>query len=102
MAVRRMPLLTRVDSRGSGDQVRFNAKNKSDGRADVPKVLSQPDVDGYRRNGYHFPVDVLSADEVAGFRRKLEDYEAASGGHVPGGRRHRRPLPVPWFGGGGA
>ncbi len=48
----------------------------------MPRVLSEAEVDAYRRNGYHFPVDALSADEVAGFRRKLEDYEAASGGPI--------------------
>ena len=62
----------------------------------MPKVLSESDVAGYRRNGYHFPVDVLSADEVAGFRRKLEEYEAASGGPIQG---EMPLLPSPLRGG---
>ena len=49
----------------------------------MPKLLSQDDVAGYRDRGYHFLIDALSAGEVAGFRRKLEDYEAASGGPLP-------------------
>jgi len=39
----------------------------------MPKLLSEDDVAGYRDRGYHFPIDALSASEVADFRRKLED-----------------------------
>jgi chlorinating enzyme len=63
----------------------------------VPKMLSEADVGAYRRNGYHFPVDVLSADEVAGFRHKLEDYEAASGGPIQGEMRHRSHVLFSWI-----
>src|SRR6201989_2530433 len=60
-------------------------------------MLSEAEVASYRRNGYHFPVDVLSADEVADFRRKLEDYEAASGGPIQGEMRHRSHVLFPWI-----
>ncbi len=46
----------------------------------MPKFLSEDEVAAYRDRGYHFPIDALSASEVADFRRKLEDYEARSGG----------------------
>ena len=60
----------------------------------MPKVLREAEVDAYRRNGYHFPVDVLSADEVAGFRGKLEDYEAASGDLVRAQHIDRKVVTV--------
>jgi chlorinating enzyme len=60
-------------------------------------MLTDADVDGYRRNGYHFPVDVLSAEEVAGFRRRLESYEAASGGPIQGEMRHRSHVLFSWI-----
>ena len=63
----------------------------------MPKMLKEAEVDAYRRNGYHFPVDVLSADEVAGFRRKLEEYEAASGGPIQGEMRHRSHVLFSWI-----
>ena len=55
----------------------------------MPKVLSAAEVAAYRENGYHFPVNALSESEVAGFRKKLEDYEAANGGPISGEMRHR-------------
>ena len=50
----------------------------------MSKLLSDNEVSAYRERGYHFPVDALSASEVTGFRQKLEDYEAASGGPIKG------------------
>ena len=55
----------------------------------MPKLLGEHDVAEYRDRGYHFPVDALSAGEVADFRRKLEDYEAGSGGPIKAEMRHR-------------
>ena len=48
----------------------------------MPKVLSDAQIAFYRDKGYHFPLNVLSAEEVARFRRQLEDYEAATGGPI--------------------
>ena len=39
----------------------------------MPKLLNEERVARYRERGYHFPIDALSAAEVASFRRKLED-----------------------------
>jgi non-haem Fe2+, alpha-ketoglutarate-dependent halogenase len=75
----------------------FQPQKQEQWEADVPKVMREAEVDGYRRNGYHFPVDVLSADEVAGFRGKLEDYEAASGGPIQGEMRHRSHVLFSWI-----
>jgi len=63
----------------------------------VPKLLSEDQVTAYRDRGYHFPVDALSATEVAEFRRRLEDYEARSGGPIQREMRHRCHVLFPWI-----
>src|SRR5262245_19919295 len=72
-------------------------KNKNLGAHHMPKVLSEAEVAAYRSNGYHFPVDALSASEVATFRSRLEDYEAASGGPIQGEMRHRSHVLFSWI-----
>jgi non-heme Fe2+,alpha-ketoglutarate-dependent halogenase len=51
----------------------------------------------YRDRGYHFPISALSESEVAGFRRKLEDYEAGTGGPIKGEMRHRSHVLFTWI-----
>jgi ectoine hydroxylase-related dioxygenase (phytanoyl-CoA dioxygenase family) len=63
----------------------------------MTKLLSENDVTAYRERGYHFPVDALSASEVAGFRQKLEDYEAESGGPIKAEMRHRSHVLFTWI-----
>lgn len=63
----------------------------------MPKVLNETEVASYRRNGYHFPINALSASEVATFRKKLEDYEAESGGPIKGEVRHRSHVLFAWI-----
>jgi len=63
----------------------------------VPKVLSDAQIAFYRDKGYHFPLNVLSAEEVARFRRQLEDYEAATGGPIKGEMRHRSHVLFAWI-----
>ena len=63
----------------------------------MPKVLSDAQVAFYRDKGYHFPLNVLSAEEVARFRRQLEDYEAATGGPIKGEMRHRSHVLFAWI-----
>ena len=63
----------------------------------MPKLLSEGEVAGYRDRGYHFPVDALSASEVAGFRGRLEDYEARSGGPIKAEIRHRSHVLFTWI-----
>jgi len=62
----------------------------------MPKRLSADAVAAYRRDGYHFPVTVLSADEAAGYRRCLEQYEARSGGPIASNHRHKVHLLFTW------
>ena len=63
----------------------------------MTKLLSEDEVTRYRDRGYHFPLDALSASEVADFRRKLEDYEAASGGPIKAEMRHRSHVLFTWI-----
>ena len=63
----------------------------------MPNVLSEREVAGYRERGYHFPVDALSAGEVADFRGRLEDYEARNGGPIKGEMRHRSHVLFTWI-----
>ena len=63
----------------------------------MPKLLSEHDVVDYRDRGYHFPLDALSAGEVADFRSKLEDYEAGSGGPIKAEMRHRSHVLFTWI-----
>lgn len=63
----------------------------------MPNVLSETQVAFYRDNGYFFPIDVLSAQEVAAFRRQLEDYEAATDGPIKGEMRHRSHVLFSWI-----
>lgn len=44
-----------------------------------PKVLSRIEVEAFARNGYHFPVRALSAQEAQAYRAKLEGAEARLG-----------------------
>ena len=63
----------------------------------MPKLLSQDEVAAYHSHGFHFPIDALDADEVTGFRRKLEDYEAVSGGPIKAEMRHRSHVLFTWI-----
>jgi len=62
----------------------------------MPIVLTSSEVARYNETGYHFPVDVLSAGEVADFRAKLEAYERESGGPIRGEVRHRSHVLFTW------
>jgi ectoine hydroxylase-related dioxygenase (phytanoyl-CoA dioxygenase family) len=63
----------------------------------MPNVLSESALASYRRDGYHFPIDILSAAETAELRCRLEAHEAASGGPIQGDRRHKAHLYLTWL-----
>jgi non-heme Fe2+,alpha-ketoglutarate-dependent halogenase len=60
------------------------------------KLLSAETVDRYRRDGYHFPIRVLSATEAHGYRDRLEAQERALGGPLSGNMRHKVHLLFTW------
>ena len=49
----------------------------------MTKLLSQPAVDRYRRDGFLFPIPVLTTDEAHDHRRQLEAAETTELRHKP-------------------
>jgi len=62
----------------------------------MPKVLSADAVEAYQRDGYYFPVSVMSAAEALGFRARLEAHEAVAGKPLQGNMRHKTHLLFTW------
>jgi non-heme Fe2+,alpha-ketoglutarate-dependent halogenase len=62
----------------------------------MAKRLSTEAVAQYRRDGFHFPVRVLSAAEARSYRDRLEAAERAAGGPLAGDRRHKVHLLYTW------
>jgi len=60
------------------------------------KQLTLAQVDAFARNGYHFPLTALSAEEALGYRRRLEQSEAALGGPMRGTLRSKPHLLFTW------
>ena len=60
-------------------------------------MLSSEAVAKYKRDGYYFPIDILTPEEAAGYRRRLEDHEARSGGPLQGAMRHKSHLLFTWL-----
>jgi ectoine hydroxylase-related dioxygenase (phytanoyl-CoA dioxygenase family) len=62
----------------------------------MPKMLSSEAVQQYHRDGYYFPVPVLSQEEAAHYRRCLEQHEAKTGEPLQGNWRHKTHLLFTW------
>ena len=62
----------------------------------MPKLLSPEAEAQYERDGYYFPVRILSTEEALSYRRRLEAYEAATGGPIQSNRRHKIHLLFTW------
>ena len=60
------------------------------------KILSEAALQNYRRDGYHFPLPVLTATEVAHYRGCLEEHEAKTGAPLQGNLRHKAHLLFTW------
>src|SRR2546421_12878179 len=58
----------------------------------MAKLLSASALAQYHRDGFYVPIRVLSREEAAGCRRRLETYEAERGGAIGGGLRHKTHL----------
>lgn len=44
--------------------------------AKIRKALTEAQVEAFKRNGYHFPVRVITQAEAAGYRQKIAAFEA--------------------------
>ena len=60
------------------------------------KVLATAQVEAFARNGYHFPLRALSADDALAYRRRLEQSEATLGGPLRGALRSKPHLIFTW------
>jgi non-haem Fe2+, alpha-ketoglutarate-dependent halogenase len=62
-----------------------------------PKVLSRAEVEAFARNGYHFPVPAMSAEQAGGYRARLEALEAQLGQPVMQTNLRNKPhLALAW------
>ena len=62
----------------------------------MAKRLNAGAVAQYRRDGFYFPLPVLSPDEARGYRSKLEAHERATGAPLAGNLRHKVHLLFTW------
>src|SRR4029077_15624837 len=60
------------------------------------KLLSAEAVAQYNRDGFYFPVPVLSREEAATYRRHLDTHEEKSGKPLQGNWRHKTHLLFTW------
>ncbi len=58
----------------------------------MPKALPQDAIEQYRRDGYYFPLPVLSGAEAAGLRAGIEAFEATQGGALEPAQRSKSHL----------
>lgn len=63
----------------------------------MPKLLTDDQVTGFRRDGYLCPIRIMSEAETAQVRRGLETFEAARGGPLAGEYRHKAHLLFPFL-----
>ena len=62
----------------------------------MTKLLTTDQVARYRRDGFHFPVSILSPAEARLYRDRLEEQERALGGPLTGNMRHKVHLLFTW------
>jgi len=62
----------------------------------MPKALTVEQVDDYRREGWLSPFDLLTVEEAASAREKLEAWEASMGGSLGAVHRSGAHMLMPW------
>ncbi len=62
----------------------------------MTKSLSETARKNYERDGYHFPIDALSPDDVGRYRTALEAYERREGHPIAGAARSKSHLLFTW------
>jgi len=63
----------------------------------MPTMLTPAQVEQYRTDGCVHPVRVMSESDALGLRRRLEAFEAQSGGPLRGDLRHKSHLLFGWL-----
>ena len=62
----------------------------------MPKTLLQEQIDRYRRDGFLFPVPILTSEQASYYREQLEDLEQLGGGRFTGIHRTKFYLRYRW------
>lgn len=62
----------------------------------MPIVLTNVQTEEFRERGYVSPIRVMSADEAAAYRARLEAFERAQGSPLKGGQRNKGYLLFTW------
>ncbi|MBI3371254.1 MAG: phytanoyl-CoA dioxygenase family protein [Betaproteobacteria bacterium] len=62
----------------------------------MPKVLSSDNVKNYHDAGYFFPIRVMSSEDAARYRSRLEAHETRTGAPLQGNWRHKSHLLFTW------
>jgi non-haem Fe2+, alpha-ketoglutarate-dependent halogenase len=63
----------------------------------MPKILTRAQIDQFWREGCVYPVRVMSEADAVEIRRKLEAFEADTGGPLKGALRHKSHLLFTWL-----
>src|SRR5258706_15597299 len=63
----------------------------------MPKMLTADQVAQYHEQGFVSPIRVMSGDAAAEYRRRLEAFEASTGGPLGGDLRHKSHLLFTWL-----
>jgi len=64
----------------------------------MPKILTQQQIDQYRRDGCVFPIRVMPPEAAVEIRAKLEEFERGTGAPLRGDLRHKSHLLFTWLG----
>ena len=64
----------------------------------MPKILTQQQIDTFWQDGCVFPIRVMSEEQAAEIRARLEEFEKKTGGPLKGDLRHKSHLLFSWLG----
>jgi len=62
----------------------------------MPKFLTAPQIDAFETSGYVSPIRIMSTDQAAAYRDRLERFEHAQGSPLKGGQRNKGYLLFTW------
>lgn len=62
----------------------------------MPKVLTPAQIESFNEQGHLSPIRVMSAEQAAGYRARLEAFEAGQGSPLKGGQRNKTYLLFTW------
>ena len=63
----------------------------------MPKVLSESEIKQYIKEGYFYPVQIMSADDMGALRKQLETFEGKQGHPIQGPQRTKTHLLFKWI-----